>query len=183
MSNDIEKNCKNYSNFVKIGFGLYSIVYRAKNKRNGSYVAIKEIIKKKYNNSKEFIKNEVEIMNKLKNENSVKLIEIIESTSYFYIVMEYCEYNLQNYLDSKRNTPLSINEIKIVLTQLNNTFKIMFKENLIHRDLKFNNILISLDYFNNNIIKLCDYGATKELSNSMTLTETPLTIAPEVLQK
>ncbi len=46
MSNDIEKNCKNYSNFVKIGFGLYSIVYRAKNKRNGSYVAIKEIIKK-----------------------------------------------------------------------------------------------------------------------------------------
>ena len=100
-------------------------------------------------------------MNKLKNENSVKLIEVIESTNYFYIVMEYCEYNLQNYLNLKRNTTLSINEIKIVLTQLNNAFKIMFKEKLIHRDIKPNNILISIDNLDNNIIKLCDYGTKK----------------------
>ena len=100
-------------------------------------------------------------MNKLKNENSVKLIEVIESTNYFYIVMEYCEYNLQNYLNLKRNTPLSINEIKIVLTQLNNTFKIMYKEKLIHRNIKPNNILISIDNLDNNIIKLCDYGTKK----------------------
>ncbi len=104
-------------------------------------------------------------MKKLKNENSVKLIELIESNTYYYIVMEYCEYNLQSYINKKRNTPLSIDEIKKALIQLNNTFKIMFKEKLIHRDLKKNNILISLDKLNNNIIKLSDYGLTKELSS------------------
>ena len=162
MSNDIEKDCQNYSNFVKIGFGSYGIVYRAIDKRNKSYVAIKELIKEKFENSKEIIKKEVEIMEKVKNENSVKLIEVIESSNYFYIVMEYCEYNLLSYLNIKRNTPLSINEIKKVLTDLNNTFKIMLKENLIHRDLKPNNILISLDKLDNNSIKLSDYGLTKK---------------------
>ena len=83
-----------------------------KDKRNGCYVAIKEIIKEKFDNPKEITQNEVEMMKKLQNENSVKFIEIIESKSYFYIVMEYCEYNLQSYMTLKRNNPLSINEIK-----------------------------------------------------------------------
>ena len=96
--------------------------------------------------------------------------------------MQYCEYNLQNYINFKRNAPLSIKEIKTVLTQLNNTFKIMYKEKLIHRDLKPNNILISLNNLDNNSIKLSDYGATRELCNSMTLTGTPLIMAPEVLE-
>ena len=98
MSNDIEKDCINYSNFHKIGFGAYGTIYRAKDKRNGCYVAIKEIIKEKFDNPKEITQNEVEMMKKLQNENSVKFIEIIESKSYFYIVMEYCEYNLQSYM-------------------------------------------------------------------------------------
>ena len=122
------------------------------------------------------------MMKKLKNENSVNLIEVIGSNDCYYIIMEYCEYNLQNYINFKRNSPLSIDEIKKVLTQLNNTFKIMFKEKLIHRDLKPNNILISLNNLDNNSIKLSDYSATKELSNSMILNGTPLNMAPEILE-
>ena len=96
--------------------------------------------------------------------------------------MEYCEYNLQSYLNLKRNTSLSINEIKKVLTQLNNTFKLMLKDNLIHRNLKPNNILISLDKLDNNIIKLSDYGSSKELKNTMSFAGTPLIMAPEVIK-
>ena len=54
MSNNIEKNCKNYSNFIKIGYGAYGIVYRATDK-NSSYVAIKEIIKERFPNSNQKI--------------------------------------------------------------------------------------------------------------------------------
>ena len=151
MSNDIEQYCINYSNFVKIGYGAYSTVYRARDKRNGSYVAIKQIIKAKFPNSKELIGNEIKMMKKLKNENSINLIDLIESNSHYYIVMEYCEYNLFDYMNVKKNASLSIEEIKKVLTQLNNTFKIMYKDKLIHRDLKPNNILISL---NNLIINI-----------------------------
>ena len=48
MSKQIGINCKNYTNFLKIGNGTYGIVYRAKDKTNGLYVAIKEIIKERF---------------------------------------------------------------------------------------------------------------------------------------
>jgi len=180
MSNP-EKDCSNYSNFVKIGIGACGIVYRAKDNRNGYYVAIKEIMKEKFDNAKEIMEKEVNILKKLANENSVKFIELIESNSYYYIVMEFCEYNLQTFMNIKKNAPLSINEIKTVLSQLNNTFKLMLKAQLIHRDIKPSNILISMENLDKCSIKLSDYGLTKELSSSITFSGTPLIMAPEVL--
>ena len=94
MLKDIEKYCVNYSNFIKIGFGSNGIVYRAINKKNGCYVAIKELNKQNFDNQNDIIQREVKIMKKLKNINSVKLIEVIESNTHYYIVMEYCEYNI-----------------------------------------------------------------------------------------
>jgi serine/threonine protein kinase len=82
-------------------------------------------------------------MKKMENENSVNLKEYIESNDYYYIIMEYCEYNLETFLKQKREKPFSINEVREVLNQLNNTFKLMIKEKIIHRDLKPSNILIS----------------------------------------
>ena len=181
MSLDIEKDCLNYSNFNKIGYSAYGTVYRVTNKINGCYVAIKELIKEKFENPKELIQKEINIMEKFKNENSVKFIELIESRDYYYIIMEYCEYNLQSYLTKKRNTPLSIKEIKKVLSDLNKTLKIILKENLIHRDIKPNNILISLDQLDNNSIKLSDYCFTEELNNYMSISGIPLIMAPEVM--
>ena len=124
MSNELSKK---YSNFENIGFGTYGTIYRAKIINGKKYVAIKEISKHKLSKSNKTIENEVQIMDKLKNVNSVRLIELIESKNYYYIVMEYCEYNLEDYLNIKRNTPLSIDEIKKVLLDLNNTFKIMIQ--------------------------------------------------------
>ena len=152
----IELNCQTYSNFLRIGHGSYGNVYRAIDNRNGLYVSIKEIIKDKFKKEKGILKNEVEIMEKIKNENSVNIKEVIESNDCYYIIMEYCEYNLEDYLNQKGETPLSINEIKEVLNQLNNTFKLMQKEKIIHRDLKLSNILICLDKLDKNIISIID---------------------------
>ena len=183
MSYEIKEYCQKYSNFENIGLGSYGTVYRAIRKDdNNTYVAIKEISKQRILKSNKTIEKEVEVMKLLKNENSIKLIELIESKNYYYIVMEYCEYNLENYLTTKRNTPLSIEEIKKVLIELNNTFKIMVKNKLIHRDIKPNNILISLDKLDYNSIKLSDYGFTKEISNSMSFSGTPLIMAPEIIK-
>ena len=183
MSKEIELNCQNYSNFVKIGYGTYGTVYRATDNRNGLYVSIKEIIREKFKKEKEILKNEVDIMEKMKNENSVNIKEVIESNDYYYIVMEYCEYNLEEYINQKRQTPLSINEIKEVLNQLNNTFKLMQKEKIIHRDLKLSNILICLDKLDKNIIKLLYYSYSKIMTiQSMSFAGTPLTMAHEFLR-
>ena len=183
MSKEIEINLPNYSNFIRIGHGAYGTVYRAIDKRNGLYVSIKEIVKEKFNKPEELLQREVEIMKKIKCENSVNVIDVIEKKEYYYIIMEYCEYNLVDYINKKRGKPFSIKEIKEVLTQLNNTFKIILKENILHRDLKPSNVLIYLDKLDKIIIKLSDYGSSKVMNDkTMTFIGTPLTMAPEVLK-
>ena len=148
----IEKSCPEYSNFERIGSGTFGNIYKAQNKETKYYVAIKEIDKERYDNS---TNEESEIMNKIKTENSVSVIETIDTKEYYYIVMELCDCNLEEYI-LKREKKLSIKEIREVLTQLNNTFKIMQKENIIHRDLKPSNILISFNRLDKCLIKLSD---------------------------
>ena len=58
----------------------------------------------------------------------------------------------------------------------------MLKDQLIHRDIKPSNILISMENIDKCSIKLSDYGLTKELSTSKTVSGTPLIMAPEVLE-
>ena len=60
----IEINCKNYSNFQRIKTGNYGIMYRAKDKNTGLYVAIKEIFKEKFNQLKDILERDVAIMKK-----------------------------------------------------------------------------------------------------------------------
>ena len=179
----IEKSCVKYSNFEKIGKGTFGNIYKAQNKETKYYVAIKEIDKEWYNDPLNSILKESEIMNKIKTENSVSVKETIDSKDYFYIIMELCYCNLEEYI-RKRENPISVNEIREVLIQLNNSFKIMVKENIIHRDLKPSNILISLDKLNKCVLKLSDYGSSNYINQtSMTksIRGTPLTMAPEIL--
>ena len=133
----IEKNCINYTNFERIGIGSYAIVYKAQNKQTKSYVAIKEIDKSRYKSSTKSIFNETEIMNIIKSENSVNFKDKIDTKDYFYIIMDLCIINLEDYIE-KRENDITIKEIKEVLIQLNNVFKIMNNKKIIYRDLKLN---------------------------------------------
>ena len=171
-----------YEELGKLGTGSFGSVYKAKNKLTGKYVAIKEIIKSKYNSS-EYL-SEAEIMEKLKSENSVNLIETFETKYFYYIIMELCILNLDEYMKI-RNEPLSIEEIKEILYQLNNILKTMNEKNIIHKDLKPSNILISLEKINKIQIKLSDFGSSNNLKDQSTLSKngTPFTMAPEVLEK
>ena len=85
-----------YMKIELIGRGGYADVYRAKNINTGEYVAIKEIKKIKFDNKK--ILNEIEIMKKLKSENSVSLIETIETLDSYFIIYEYCYMILEEYI-------------------------------------------------------------------------------------
>ena len=163
-----------WDEFIKIeliGSASFSRVYRAKSKLNDKYVAIKEINKLHMNNND--ILNEIEIMKKL--ENSVLLIESIESQDSYYLILELCNISLEEYLKN-REKPLSIDEIKEVLLDLNKSFKEMKDKNIIHRDLKPSNILLSLNKSKINKIsfKISDFGLNK-------LKRTPITMSPEIL--
>ena len=119
-----------YKKIEKIGFGNYGNVYKVKNKKTGDYYALKEINKGKF----EIVENDFKEMNKIKTENNISIKEIINNKKYSYIIMELCEYNLGEYIKIK-NKQISINEIKLILSQLNNTFKIISNEEIIYGDL------------------------------------------------
>jgi glutaredoxin-related protein len=67
-------------------------------------------------------------MSKIKLKDCISLKETFESNNLFYIVMELWIWNWEEYI-KMRDTGLSIDEIKQVLIQKNNTLKLTLKEN------------------------------------------------------
>jgi len=83
----------------------------------------------------------------------------------FVIIMELCDCNLADILieKNKKKEKFNFNEILEILTKLNNTFKIMVDNKMIHRDLKLENILLKKNENGQNIWKIVDYGVNKKL--------------------
>ena len=158
----------------------YSRIYQSINIKTGKYEVIKEI--NKYNINIEKLKKEIE---RMKNEeNIVKINEIKEDNNLFYIIMDLYSFNLENYLKI-RDKPLSINEIKEILLQLNKIFKKLNEENTIHGNLKLSNILFNLDEINKISIKLCYYDSIKfykKSESSMSDRRTNYTNSPEIIK-
>ena len=158
MSNTIDI-WEKYKKIIEIGNGINGKVYMVKKIENGYYYAIKEIDK-----TQNILSNEIEKLKNLKIENNL-IKEIIDTKDYLYIIMELCEYNLEDYI-KKREDSISINEIREILMQLNNTFKIMLKENIIHGDLKLDNILIIFNKLDRCLIKLSFLDSNKFIKQS-----------------
>ena len=81
----------------------------------------------------------------LNNENSVKCYEYFNNEYNFTIIMELCDKNLSKVLAErikKNGKGFNSEEILGILNQLNNVFKTMKENEIIHRDLKLENILI-----------------------------------------
>ena len=180
MTEDIWKR---YEKVSPIGFGTYGKVYKVKNKATGQYYALKEIIKSKFEVLEAQIPN-IEAINEIQTENNISIEEIINYKEYLYIIMDLCESNLDEYI--KMNKPISINDIKLILTQLNNTFKLMNIKKKVFKDLKLSNILIYIDRLDKCLIKLSHYGLNDFIrnsnKNSVILDDNLLTIAPEILE-
>ena len=163
-----------------IGTGTFGKVYKTTIKKTNESYAIKEFDFQKKEKSE--ILQEIEIMKKMNTENSVSFIDSYETKKKYYIMMELCDFSLEEYI--KKREPFSISEIKYLLNQLNNAFKILNENNIIHRDLKPSNILISLKHLNKCLIKLTDYGSSnfENTISGHTVDHTPLFSSPELLR-
>ena len=155
-----------------IGYGVYGNIYKCQNKSSKNYVAIQEIEKKKVN---QMYMEEIKIMKKIENENSIILKEYFDTEDYFYIVMELCICNLEECIQMRENG-FSINEIKEVLIQINNTLKLMKAQKIILKYLKPSNILISLNKIDKYLFKLSNFDIMSNIGNH-------LSMAPEILDK
>ena len=123
-------------------------------------------------------------MKNIRCQNSVEYYDYFSDSKSYYIVMEKCDENLENYMQ-KNKSGLSEHKIKEILLQLNKAFKVMRAKNIIHRDLKPQNILLKYVSQNQFIVKIADFGLSREFNgaNFSTLAGTPIYFAPEILNQ
>ena len=132
---------------------------------------------------KNALKNEISILTKMNScNNSVKYYKYLEDEEKHILILELCDCDLQYYIDQSING-LDENMIFSIMKQLNNTFMIFNKYNIIHRDIKPKNILIKFgDNFHKEIIpKMSDYGISRICSEASTLIGTRNYTAPEII--
>lgn len=151
--------------------------------KNNNLVAIKKIMLNLTNNTYQL--NEIDIIKEIMNydhPNIIKCYDVIEHHNIVYIVMEYCRGGDLSQL-LKNNYMKEIN-IKYYFKQIIDGMKFLHEKNIIHRDIKPKNILISDD---KKTIKICDFGFAKQYDINMkrvsTVCGSPLYMAPEIYQK
>lgn len=155
-----------YELLEKIGEGGMGIVYKARCTILDRLVAIK-ILKTELNNSKEFIhrfKLEANSIAKLSHSNIVNVYDAGSENDINFIVMEYINGKTLKQI-IKENIKLSFSETLDIAFQISKALECAHKHNIIHRDIKPDNILITKD----NIVKLTDFGIAK-ITDSVTLT-------------
>ena len=181
-----KKYPKTKMNFYKygrlLGKGAFGKVNLSLHVLTGRLVAIKSINKTKLMNEKQKrkIMLETTIMKTLsKSNNVVKIFETYETKKHYCIVMEYiCAGDLLSYI--KKRGKLTEQVAKFIFKQIVLSLQYIHSHNIVHRDIKLDNILIDLD----NNIKICDFGVSKIIKKGESMLEqcgTPAYIAPEIL--
>ena len=149
-----------YEKYKLIKSNFYLRIYDSINKSNGEQVIIKE-----YNKLYVDIKKFESIEKFYKLINSITLLDTIVEKDYIYIIVEKGVFDLERYLN-QRNQGFSPYNIKKILIQLNNCFKIM-QEEVIYMHLEPSDIIIFLDDIDQFTFKLsiCDNCKNELMKN------------------
>lgn len=165
-----------------IGKGAYGKVNVGLHVLSGKLVAIKSFNKVKIttDKAKNKILHETNILKYCNHPNVVKFYETFESRNHILIIMEYISCgDLLSFV--RKRTKLSEKVAKFIFRQIVEALQYIHSKNIIHRDIKLDNILIDL----NNTIKLCDFGVSKQIKQGEVIYDqcgTPAYIAPEILR-
>lgn len=170
-------------------------VYLMQNIRTNQLVAIKVFLLPKNLNVRVIhcLKREIEIQATLceRNFHIVKIFELVLTDSNLCLVLEYMQgESLAEYLDKKtvntqkNSLTMSEDEALYFFRQILSVVKFCHNHNVMHRDIKLNNILLDDSIPPN--VKLCDFGFAKAWSHSengysSTIIGTPVYMSPEVL--
>jgi len=181
-----------------IGKGRCGEVYLGQNIITKENYAIKKISKKLINidSNRCYFNNEINSLKLLNHPNIVKYKGLYEDDISYYIFTEYCnggslEIANRNYYD-KYNKPLSEKIVKYFVLNILNGLAYMNKYNIIHRDIKGDNILLHYDNDKDLIthnylkakVKIIDFGFSRFLKNNelaKSIIGSPLYMDPSIL--
>lgn len=174
-----------YDISFKISSGYYGTAYKACLKADKSkWFVVKSIIKE--NLSKKILSNlisEIQLLSKLDHPNIIKYYETYDDSKCFHIVMEPCEGGelLERII---RKNLFCEKEAAEILFKITHAISHCHSRNIVHRDLKGENILFQTKSLNKTDIKIIDFGLARKKNtiNLHSIVGTPLYVAPEVLE-
>ena len=155
-----------YEIISKIGTGGMSDVYKAQDHKLNRFVAVK-ILKAEFSENSSFVskfRTEAQSAAGLMHPNIVNVYDVGEEFGLYYIVMELVEgITLKHYIEKKLR--LSVREAVSIAIQVSMGLLSAHEHNVIHRDVKPQNIIISTD----GKVKVTDFGiARAATSNTIT---------------
>jgi len=165
-----------YNTIKFLGKGAFSDVYLVQDKETEKIYA-KKCIHQKIVNLKE---RELIIMKKINHPNIVRFYNSYEEKESLNIIIEYCEKgDLQEFLNGRKmKEKHALHYFYQILQGLN----YLHSNNIIHRDIKPQNILID----KNNVCKIADFGFARYKEEDKllkTMCGSPLYMAPEIIKK
>ncbi|CAA7263301.1 unnamed protein product [Cyclocybe aegerita] len=215
---DEDNDARPYVIVSDIGKGSFATVYKGYHEETRHQVAIKAV-KRDSLSSKLFenLQSEIQILKSLSHRHVTKLIDIVRAEKHIYLIMEYCAGgDLTNYIKKRgrvegleyvpspgaalqyylhpRTGGLDEIAVRSFLRQLARALKFLRHRNLIHRDIKPQNLLLNPASpeelakghpLGIPLLKVADFGFARSLPNAMmaeTLCGSPLYMAPEILR-
>lgn len=165
-----------------IGRGKFGVVYKAYHVKTQQVYAIKVLNLDNTEDEVEDIRKEIQFLSSLKQApNITHYYGSYLNDTKLWVIMEYCAGgSLRTLL---RPGVIEEKYIGVIMREILVALVSIHRDNVIHRDIKAANILIS----NNGSVKLCDFGVAAQLSQSMlkrqTMAGTPYWMAPEVIME
>jgi polo-like kinase 4 len=172
----------------ELGRGSFGVVYRAKHRTSGKDVAIKviDLSDMRQRGLMEKVYSEIKVHRELRHPNIVQCLHCGHDNDHLYMVLELCNQgNLYTYL--QRQGRLRETEALQIIHQLVSALSYMHARNVIHRDLKLSNVLISGNVragWAEARVKLCDFGLAVRMEHpdedNLTMCGTANYMSPEV---
>ena len=153
-----------YEIIEKVGNGGMATVYKATDLVLKRYVAVK-ILRDEFTTDEEFIKRfetEAQSAARLVHANIVSIFDVGVDNGIYYIVMELIQGKTLKEIIVEERGPLPWKWSVNVAIQIASALEMAHKNNIIHRDIKPHNIIITED----GVAKVTDFGIAKAVSNS-----------------
>ena len=158
-----------YELVEKIGEGGMAVVYKGRDRLLNRYIAIK-ILRPEFTKDAQFIESfnrESQAAAGLQHPNIVGVYDVGAEGSIHFIVMELVDGRPLSDIIAEK-APLNYKTAIEIAKQVASALSLAHKHNIIHRDVKPHNIMITTD----GMAKLTDFGIARAVSSSTMVAET-----------
>lgn len=156
-------NMEDYQLVQRQGAGAYAVVWKARRRKDGRIVAIKQLREIGVAWDSVLQTPDVHYPKQLNHPNVLRLLSLVRLRGVTFIIMEFCDLSLLQVLQSMTSSGRSFSEgeVRWVMRRLLSGLAYMASASVMHRDIKPENLLIALGEPGGPQLKICDFGQAR----------------------